>query len=136
MLLSIFLKSISNLNNEIIIKNNLTSNLMNLFKYNKKEFIKHLKSRYDLTTKHVSLNIDNNLNYLLNNNNISEQLNIVITKFKNNQNFIKILDQYLDFNTSKFDLSIFLKYFNLKIDKSNNHIDDYLELIYIFESRN
>jgi CUB/sushi domain-containing protein len=135
MLLSIFLKSISNLNNEIIIENNLTSSLMNLFKFNKKEFIKYLRSRYDLTTKHVSLNIDNTLNYLLNNNNnISEQLNIEIMKFKNNQNFIKILDQFLDFNTSNFDFSIFLKYLNDQVNNSNNHHDDYLELIDTFES--
>jgi hypothetical protein len=133
MLLSIFLKSLSNLNIEIINENNLTSNIMNLFKYNKKEFIKYLKSRYDLTTKHVSLDIDNNLNYFLNNNNISEELNLEILKFKNNQKFIKILDQFLDFNTSKFDLGLFIKYLNDGVNNSNNKHDDYLELIDLFE---
>jgi hypothetical protein len=85
MLLSLFLISIFNLNKEINYEPNLTSFLLNLFKYNKKGFFNSLNTRYDLTTKESILNLDNTLNYYFtHDNNMSEELNNEIIKFKNN----------------------------------------------------
>lgn len=132
-LLAIFLKSINNIN--LSSNNNnlytLSSNLLQLYRYNSKELIKFIKPNIDLTSKNINKDIEKKVDYYYNDFNIINKLKIKIINFINNKIFINKLYKHLSIVISKNNLDLFIK-----IIKNNSNIKNNInsEILLLFDN--